>query len=262
MPVNVFTTIDDSVASTGTTPAFDINNLGRIAGQFSDAGGTPGFLLNGSTFTTADDPVATGFNTRALPSTIPARSSGLSPGAIPMAPCSAGAFSPPSMIPSPPLGTEASGIERPRARSSGTSTISVGQVGTDFQVAGLGSFSAGNTPDMLLRNATTGAFEVYEISDNNVTNATALGTIGLDFQLVGFGDFNHDGGTDMVLRNKNTGQFRALQHQQQCRHVGMKPRHGRAQFPGGALRRLQRRRHQRHEAAQYQQPPVRALRHR
>jgi hypothetical protein len=55
-----------------------------------------------------------------------------------------------------------------------------------------------DTTDMLLRNATTGAFEIYEISDNNVTNAAALGTVGLDFQLAGFGDFNHDGGTDIT----------------------------------------------------------------
>jgi len=61
MPVNVFTTIDDPAASTGTTLSFDINNLGRIVGQFADASGTHGFLLSGGTFTTIDDPLATGF---------------------------------------------------------------------------------------------------------------------------------------------------------------------------------------------------------
>src|SRR5215470_4015540 len=83
----------------------------------------------------------------------------------------------------------------------------LGQVGTDFQFAGLGSFFGSDTTDMLLRSATTGQFEVYDISNNNITNAAALGTVGLDFQLAGFGDFNRDGSTDMILRNKNTGQF-------------------------------------------------------
>jgi len=83
----------------------------------------------------------------------------------------------------------------------------LGQVGTDFQFAGLGSFFGSDTTDMLLRSATTGAFEVYDISNNNITNAAALGTVGLNFQVAGFGDFNRDGATDMVLRSSTTGQF-------------------------------------------------------
>ena len=83
----------------------------------------------------------------------------------------------------------------------------LGQVGTDFQFAGLGSFFGSDTTDMLLRSATTGAFEVYDISNNNITNAAALGTVGLNFQVAGFGDFNRDGATDMVLRSGTTGQF-------------------------------------------------------
>jgi uncharacterized repeat protein (TIGR01451 family) len=83
----------------------------------------------------------------------------------------------------------------------------LGQVGTDFQFAGLGSFFGSDTTDMLLRNSKTGGFEVYDIGNNNITNAAALGTVGLDFQVAGFGDFNRDGGTDMILRNRNTGQF-------------------------------------------------------
>jgi uncharacterized repeat protein (TIGR01451 family) len=123
--------------------------------------------------------------------------------------------------PSPPPGTTADMI----LRASNTSPIAgqyeiydignnailaasvLGQVGTDFQFAGLGSFFGSDTTDMLLRSASTGAFEVYDISNNNITNAAALGTVGLDFQVAGFGDFNRDGGTDMILRNRNTGQF-------------------------------------------------------
>jgi hypothetical protein len=60
--------------------------------------------------------------------------------------------------------------------------------------------------DMLLRNS-TGAFEVYDISNNNITNAASLGTVGLNWQVAGFADFNGDGVTDMMLRNSITGTF-------------------------------------------------------
>jgi uncharacterized repeat protein (TIGR01451 family) len=126
-----------------------------------------------------------------------------------------------TLNPSPPPGTTADMI----LRASNTSPTAgqyeiydignnailaanfLGQVGTDFQFAGLGRFFGTDTTDMLLRSGTTGAFEVYDISNNNITNAAALGTVGLDFQGAGFGDFNRDGSTDMILRNRNTGQF-------------------------------------------------------
>src|SRR5947207_12566203 len=44
----------------------------------------------------------------------------------------------------------------------------LGQVGTDFQVAGLGRFFGSDTTDMLLRNATTGLFEVYDIANATI----------------------------------------------------------------------------------------------
>src|SRR5262249_55649867 len=46
----------------------------------------------------------------------------------------------------------------------------------------------------LLRNS-TGAFEVYDISNNNITNAASLGTVDLNWQVAGFADFNGDGMT-------------------------------------------------------------------
>jgi hypothetical protein len=53
-------------------------------------------------------------------------------------------------------------------------------VGTDWQFVGLGRFFGSDTTDMLLRSASTGGFEVYDISNNNITNAAALGTVGLE----------------------------------------------------------------------------------
>src|SRR5439155_411595 len=84
---------------------------------------------------------------------------------------------------------------------------SLSTIGTDWQLAGLGRFFGSDTTDMVLRNGVTGGFEVYDISDNNITHAAFLGSVGLDWELGGFGDFNHDGSTDMVLRNSSTGVF-------------------------------------------------------
>ena len=38
----------------------------------------------------------------------------------------------------------------------------------------------------MLRNVNTGAFEVYDIANNQLTGAAPLGSVGLDWQLGGF----------------------------------------------------------------------------
>jgi hypothetical protein len=124
---------------------------------------------------------------------------------------------PPNPNPIPPIGTTADLILRQSSSGFyeiydiGNNTIlagyELGQVGLDWQFAGLGRFFGSDTTDMLLRNTSTGGFEVYDISNNNITGAAFLGTVGLNWQVVGFGDFNHDSMTDMVLRNSSTGAF-------------------------------------------------------
>jgi hypothetical protein len=84
----------------------------------------------------------------------------------------------------------------------------LGQVGLDWQFAGLGNFNGTDTSDMLLRDGNTGAFVVYDISNNSITATASLGQVGLDWQVAGFGSFNGAGrGTDMMMRNINTGAF-------------------------------------------------------
>src|SRR5262249_29097235 len=51
----------------------------------------------------------------------------------------------------------------------------------------------------------TGGFEVYDISNNLITNAAFLGAVGLDWQVMGFGNFSSAGENDMILRNSSTG---------------------------------------------------------
>lgn len=91
-----------------------------------------------------------------------------------------------------------------------TFATGMGQVGLEWQVSGFGNFSGrpGETGDMLMRNSNTGEFEVYDVSNNQVTFAGSMGQVGLEWQTVGFGDFSgHANETDMLMRNSNTGAF-------------------------------------------------------
>jgi len=68
MPIHIFNTFNQPGVFTSGTEAFGINDVGQIVGQYSDLGGTHGFLLSGGIYTTLDDPlgthgtVATGIN--------------------------------------------------------------------------------------------------------------------------------------------------------------------------------------------------------
>jgi hypothetical protein len=79
----------------------------------------------------------------------------------------------------------------------------------EWQVSGFGDFSSrtGET-DMLMRNSNTGAFELYDISTNQITFATGMGQVGLEWTVAGFGDFSGNANeTDMLMRNSTTGAF-------------------------------------------------------
>jgi hypothetical protein len=70
----------------------------------------------------------------------------------------------------------------------------------------VGNFSGLGESDMLLRNVDNGGLEVYDIANNQITNAAFIGTIGLDWQFSGVGNFSSVAGeTDLLLRNVNNG---------------------------------------------------------
>jgi hypothetical protein len=79
-------------------------------------------------------------------------------------------------------------------------------VGLEWTVAGFGNFSSNaGEADMMMRNGNTGAFEVYDISDNAIISAGSLGAVGLEWTVLGFGDFSGTANeTDMLMRNSNT----------------------------------------------------------
>jgi len=76
----------------------------------------------------------------------------------------------------------------------------------EWQVMGFGNFSSFGETDMMLRNVNTGGVEVYDISNNQITNAAFIGTVGLNWQFSGVGNFSGvPGETDLLLRNSSTG---------------------------------------------------------
>jgi hypothetical protein len=61
----------------------------------------------------------------------------------------------------------------------------LGTVGLEWQVAGFGPISGAGKSDMVLRNVNTGAFQAYNIANNQLTGSTSLGAVGLEWQLGG-----------------------------------------------------------------------------
>jgi hypothetical protein len=59
----------------------------------------------------------------------------------------------------------------------------------------------------MLRNNKTGGMVIYDISNNQITNAVFIGTVGLDWQFAGIAPIHSPGASDLVLRNVNTGAF-------------------------------------------------------
>jgi hypothetical protein len=81
----------------------------------------------------------------------------------------------------------------------------LGTVGLNWQTAGFADFNGDGMTDMMLRNSSTGGFEVYNIANNSIVNAAFVGTVGLNWQFSGLGNFSGLGESDMLLRNANTG---------------------------------------------------------
>src|SRR5262249_26052796 len=54
-----------------------------------------------------------------------------------------------------------------------------------WHFAGIAPVHAAGASDLVLRNVNTGAFEVYDIANNQLTGAAPLGAVGLDWQLGG-----------------------------------------------------------------------------
>jgi hypothetical protein len=67
-----------------------------------------------------------------------------------------------------------------------TGAFFLGNVGLDWQFAGIAPVHAPGASDLVLRNVNTGAFQVYNIANNQLTGSASLGAVGMDWQLGGF----------------------------------------------------------------------------
>src|SRR5262249_5950189 len=177
------------LATLGTF-ATGINASGQIVGFYENATGRHGFLLNGSTYTTLDDPlatnstVATGINDLGQIVGYYSDSFGFLHGLL----YNSGIFTPlsdPGFI-----GPRAFGINN-AAHIVGTVPES-GGVTRGFLETSVPNTPppAGTTADMILRGSNTsptamGQYEIYDIGSNSILAAYSLGQGGTDWQFVG-----------------------------------------------------------------------------
>jgi hypothetical protein len=170
------------------TYAYGINNAGQIAGYYTTGSVSHGFIYDGSTYTTLDDPLAGPGGTFAY--------------GINNAGQIVGSYNDASGI-----GSHGFLYSVSVSNNAITGAAFLGTVGLDWQVSGFGDFSSRNEGDMLLRNVNTGGLELYDISNNQITGAFFLGNVGLDWQFAGVAPVHAPGASDLVLRNVNTGAF-------------------------------------------------------
>jgi hypothetical protein len=87
------------------------------------------------------------------------------------------------------------------------SLTQIGQVGSDWAVAGSGDFNGDGRSDLLMQHDTGNIRDLYDFTmgPNSVTAITKFGTVGTDWQVDGTGDFNGDGTKDVLLERLANG---------------------------------------------------------
>ena len=81
-----------------------------------------------------------------------------------------------------------------------------GEIAAGWSFLGLGTFQAGDSNDMLLRNGAN--FDAYYINNNAITSSALVGSVGTNWNFSGIGNF--DGGSslsELLLRNSASGAF-------------------------------------------------------
>jgi hypothetical protein len=91
-----------------------------------------------------------------------------------------------------------------------TNSIFTGPVGPDWQFAGVGNFSSnpdGVARDLILRRASDGALQLYNIANNQLVPSTFFGPVaGPEWQFSGVGNFSSvPGESDLLLRRVSDG---------------------------------------------------------
>jgi hypothetical protein len=70
----------------------------------------------------------------------------------------------------------------------------------------VGNFhGTGSLSDLMLRNNSSGAFELYQVVDGGVLSGHSVGSVGNSFQVKGFGFFSQTSATQMLMQNTSGG---------------------------------------------------------
>jgi hypothetical protein len=88
-------------------------------------------------------------------------------------------------------------------------SVTVGQLGLEWQIAGTGDFDNDRDADILWRNSNTGDLRADLLQDGRYQSTAIVGRLGLEWQVQGTADFDRDGDADILWRDVNTGQLRA-----------------------------------------------------
>jgi RTX calcium-binding nonapeptide repeat (4 copies)/FG-GAP-like repeat/FG-GAP repeat len=79
----------------------------------------------------------------------------------------------------------------------------------DWDVQASGDFNYDGTSDLVLKNAVTGQFYVWTVTNGVQTGGFNLGTIGTNWNVASTGDFNADGNHDLLWRDSSNGHLYA-----------------------------------------------------
>jgi Bacterial Ig domain/FG-GAP-like repeat/RTX calcium-binding nonapeptide repeat (4 copies) len=88
-----------------------------------------------------------------------------------------------------------------------TNTV-LGNMGSgDWDVQASGDFNYDGASDLVLKNAVTGQFYVWTVTNGVQTGGFNLGTIGTNWNIASTGDFNADGNHDLLWRDASNGHL-------------------------------------------------------
>jgi hypothetical protein len=86
--------------------------------------------------------------------------------------------------------------------TNSTYLVQEGTVGLDWNFSGVGSFTGTSSlSQILLRNAASGSFELYQITSGGVLDGQAVAPVGNNFQVKGFGHFSQNTTTQMLMQD-------------------------------------------------------------
>jgi glucose/arabinose dehydrogenase len=90
-------------------------------------------------------------------------------------------------------------------RTALKSSVVIGTISTDWNMAGTGDFNGDNKPDILWQNMATGQRGIWFMDGTMRLNSAILPTISTQWSMVGAADFDGDGEDDILWQNVVTG---------------------------------------------------------